>query len=79
MSIDYKADISVVGYHGRKGPKDDPTVMGSAVKYLSTGSKVPTMIIKDPKKRVDKPEGVFRFCACIDGSDKSMKALNLIC
>ena len=31
IAKDYKADITVVGFHGRKGPKDDPTVMGSAV------------------------------------------------
>ena len=27
----YNADIIVVGFHGRKGPKGDPTIMGSAV------------------------------------------------
>ena len=26
-----KCDINVVGFHGRKGPKEDPTVMGTAV------------------------------------------------
>jgi len=31
MALDHKVDITVVGFHGRKGPKDDPTVMGSAV------------------------------------------------
>lgn len=24
-------DLMVVGFHGRKGPKDDPTIMGTAV------------------------------------------------
>ena len=28
---DRKADMNVVGFHGRKGPKGDPTVMGTAV------------------------------------------------
>jgi len=31
MAKENKVDLAVVGYHGRKGPKDDPTVMGSAV------------------------------------------------
>ena len=35
MAIDHKVDLTVVGFHGRKGPKDDPTVMGSAVQYMA--------------------------------------------
>ena len=31
ITKDRKVDINVVGYHGRKGPKGDPTVMGTAV------------------------------------------------
>jgi len=31
FACDNKVDLTVVGYHGRKGPKDDPTVMGTAV------------------------------------------------
>jgi len=31
MATDLSADVAVVGWHGRKGPKKDPTVMGSAV------------------------------------------------
>jgi len=72
------ADICVVGYHGRKGPKADPTVMGSAVHYLSIESHVPVLIIKDPHSRADRPNG-YRFAVCIDGSRKSLKALELIC
>lgn len=30
----YKADVMVVGFHGRKGVKADVTIMGSAVQYL---------------------------------------------
>ena len=33
-----KVDIAVVGYHGRKGPKEDPTVMGSAVQFMAIQS-----------------------------------------
>lgn len=31
MARDHKVDLTVVGWHGRKGPKEDPTVMGTAV------------------------------------------------
>lgn len=31
----HSADILVTGYHGRKGPKEDPTIMGSAIQYMS--------------------------------------------
>lgn len=31
ISQDLKSDMIVVGFHGRKGIKDDPTVMGSAI------------------------------------------------
>jgi hypothetical protein len=66
----------VVGYHGRKGPKEDPTVMGTAVQYLSVNSATPALIIKDPKTRTE--EG-FCMAVCCDGSKKSMDALILLC
>jgi len=31
MALECEVDVTVVGFHGRKGPKADPTVMGSAV------------------------------------------------
>ena len=58
----------VVGYHGRKGPKLDPTVMGTAVQYMGTNTAVPIFILKDPIQRKDKPDQAFRFTACCDGS-----------
>ena len=75
ISDEVKAEITVVGFHGRKGLKEDPTVMGSAVQHLSTESTNPVLIIKDPKLRENSPEGVYRFGVCIDGSEKSMEAL----
>jgi hypothetical protein len=30
ISSEKKADVCVVGYHGRKGPKNDPSIMGTA-------------------------------------------------
>lgn len=68
MAAEQCADICVVGYHGRKGLKADPTVMGSAVQFMSIGAKAPVFILKDPIERKDKEGGVFRFGICVDGS-----------
>lgn len=74
-----KADVCVVGFHGkRKGDNYDPTVMGSAVQYMAVNSQVPVFIIKEAIKRTEKKDGVYKFCACIDGSEKSMRAINYI-
>lgn len=35
MAVEHNVDVTVVGFHGRKGPKDDPTVMGSAVQFMA--------------------------------------------
>lgn len=71
----HNADLLVTGYHGRKGPKEDPTVMGTAVQYMSVWATVPIMIIKDPHTRDQRPNG-YRFAVCVDGSEQSLKALN---
>ena len=75
---DNKVDMTVVGYHGRKGAKQDPTVMGSAVQFMSINSSTPTMIIKQPIDRKERPDG-FSFVICSDGSQKSYQALDLLC
>ena len=46
---------------------------------MSTESTTPVLIIKDAKTREESPEGVYRFGVCIDGSKKSMDALELVC
>lgn len=75
----HHADILVVGFHGRKGPKDDPTVMGTAVQYMGLNSKIPMLILKEPVQRKEKENGAYRFAAAIDGSNFSLKAIHLIC
>lgn len=72
------ATLMVVGQHGRKGAKADPTIMGTAVQYLSVRSAAPVLIIKDPITREQRPDG-FVMAVCIDGSKKSLAALDLIC
>jgi nucleotide-binding universal stress UspA family protein len=78
MAKDHEIDISVVGYHGRKGEKADPTIMGSAVQYMALNSHTPTMIVKKSIKSDERPNG-YNLGICIDGSVKSMKALELLC
>lgn len=72
-----KASLIVVGNHGRKGPKADLTVCGTAIEYLSLNSKFPCLIIKDRKCRADKPDGCLRYGVCYDGSDRSKVALEM--
>lgn len=69
------ATMIVCGNNGRKGPKKDETVIGTAVEYLSINSKFPIMIIKDPKHRDEKPDHCLRYGVCFDGSSHSTKAL----
>ena len=45
---------------------------------LCQNSVAPVLILKDPIVRSQKPDG-FNFCALIDGSEKSMKGLDLLC
>lgn len=78
LAEQWKVDLSVVGFHGRKGPKADPTVMGSAVQWMSVNSYGPCMIVKNQVLRKDRPEG-YVLSLCCDGSNKAMKALDLMC
>lgn len=47
MASTLKADCIVIGFHGRKGPKADPTLMGSAVSHLGLKAECPVIIVKD--------------------------------
>ena len=69
MSEEHAVDINVVGWHGRKGPKEDSTVMGTAVSHLAENCTRPVLIIKNPLSRENSPEGCFRFAVCVDGSE----------
>lgn len=71
-------DIMVAGFHGRKGPKQDNTVLGSGVTHLSCHAVCPILIIKDPIDRSTKPNGAYSHACCIDNSVQSLGALNMI-
>ena len=69
-----KADVLVVGFHGRKGPKEDPTIFGSAVHHLALNPVSPVLIVKDKHTRPKDKD--FTWLICTDGSDASFKAFN---
>lgn len=72
-----KASLICVGSHGRKGPKGDLTVAGTAIEYLSLNSKYPCLIIKDRKARSEKPDGCLRYAVLYDGSERAKEVLEL--
>jgi hypothetical protein len=54
----------------------DPTVLGSAVNFMTLNSLSPLLIIKDGKgRRSQHRDGKLRFAVCVDGSLKSIQAL----
>jgi nucleotide-binding universal stress UspA family protein len=65
----------VLGYIGRKGPKEDPTLLGSAVEYMAHNPVCPCLIIKDDEQRSNKENGAYRWLVCSDGSEKSYNSL----
>ena len=69
------ANFLVLGYHGRKGPKEDPTLLGSAVEYMAHNPVCPTIVVKTSEDRNDKENGAFRWLVCSDGSEKSYNSL----
>merc|ERR1712060_114527 len=66
------ATVIVTGMHGRKGPKADLTVAGSAVQHLAQ-QNLPVAIIKDSNMTVVKDH--YRFGVLFDGSANSEKVL----
>lgn len=68
MALDHNVDLTVVGFHGRKGPKDDPTVMGSAVQFMAQNAGSSILIVKNGLTREKSPDGIFKFGILVDGS-----------
>ena len=63
--------------HGRKGPKADLTVAGTATKFLFDKG-VPLIVAKDSRRRGDDLKGSYRFGVCFDGSEPSVRALQVV-
>lgn len=75
LANDLKVDYLFIGYSGRKGPKLDPSLLGQTVKNSLYKTQIPLIVVKKLYKRKEKKSLGFNFLACIDGSDKSFKAL----
>eukprot|EP00331_Platyophrya_macrostoma_P026647 CAMPEP_0176442692 /NCGR_PEP_ID=MMETSP0127-20121128/21976_1 /TAXON_ID=938130 /ORGANISM="Platyophrya macrostoma, Strain WH" /LENGTH=288 /DNA_ID=CAMNT_0017827773 /DNA_START=41 /DNA_END=907 /DNA_ORIENTATION=+ len=67
-----------IGYHGRKGPKLDPSIMGQTVRYSTNNATRPIVIVKFPYFRAKARSGVFTYMICLDGSSKSFKVLEAL-
>lgn len=65
-------DFLVVGMVGRKGPKLDPTILGSAADYSLRSAHCSSVIIKKPVS------GPARFLVGVDGSERSHKTAEMI-
>jgi len=72
LACERDATMIVVGYHGRKGPKADPTVLGTAVQFLGVEAAAPVAIVKVRNTRASKSNGAFRWAVCFDGADCSL-------
>ncbi|CAD8092797.1 unnamed protein product [Paramecium sonneborni] len=70
---DLNVSYLIVGFNGRKGLKQDVTILGQTVRNSVYNSKVPLIAVKKLYKR-DETNG-FKFVVCIDGSKKSYKSL----
>mmetsp|Transcript_10661 Transcript_10661/g.20675 ORF Transcript_10661/g.20675 Transcript_10661/m.20675 type:complete len:255 (+) Transcript_10661:128-892(+) len=69
-----RADVMVVGFHGRRGPKQDPTVMGSAVDFSLQQGSFSLLIVKNQLHRTRVLNGSFNWVVLTDGSAKAEKS-----
>mmetsp|Transcript_27218 Transcript_27218/g.24107 ORF Transcript_27218/g.24107 Transcript_27218/m.24107 type:complete len:291 (-) Transcript_27218:38-910(-) len=76
LAEEYRTDVLVLGYHGRKGPKEDPTLLGSNVDLIAKEPICPLLVIKNEELRKDKEGNGYRFVVCMDGREKSYKSLD---
>ena len=78
IAEEYRSNILVLGYHGRKGPKEDPTLLGSNVDAIASDPVCPILVIKRKEERSAKENGAFRFLCCMDDREKAKEALRTI-
>eukprot|EP00500_Bicosoecida_sp_ms1_P006796 CAMPEP_0203829328 /NCGR_PEP_ID=MMETSP0115-20131106/63327_1 /ASSEMBLY_ACC=CAM_ASM_000227 /TAXON_ID=33651 /ORGANISM="Bicosoecid sp, Strain ms1" /LENGTH=314 /DNA_ID=CAMNT_0050738393 /DNA_START=1 /DNA_END=945 /DNA_ORIENTATION=+ len=62
-------DYLVVGMVGRKGPKLDPTILGSTADYSLRAAHCSSIIVKKPTR------GANKFVVGVDGSDRAHKSV----
>ena len=80
-NADEKTDFLVVGCAGRKGPKTDPTILGSTTDYSLRAAHCSCIIVKKKMEKFAEAEkrSKAKFMACVDGSDNSHKAYTEAC
>lgn len=79
LANELKSTIMVCGNHGRKGPKEEDTYLGSTTKYLASSGTMPVVIIKDARTRREEAGKSYRFGVCFDTSRHSQKTLRTVC
>lgn len=63
----------MVGFTGRKGPKEDPTILGSSADFSLRGARMPCCIVK----RKVAPRESHLFVVAVDGSERAHSGLQL--
>lgn len=77
-ALQQNATYIFMGYHGRKGPKKESTIMGSKVKSMGYNIKSPTFVSKYFYMRNAKEGKGFQFAVCLDGSEQAFKTLDVL-
>ncbi|KAL4435724.1 hypothetical protein ABPG74_018275 [Tetrahymena malaccensis] len=72
-----KGDFLFIGYTGRKGPKNDPTVLSQTVRGVAFNQMIPLVIVKELFVRKNQASGGFTYLVGIDGSKKSLRCLHI--
>lgn len=68
-------DIFVVGFHGRKGPKEDPSVAGSTADSSLRSINCSSLIVKNKPLAAGEPATLL---VGVDGSDGAHNAVELL-
>lgn len=72
VNKDSAYDFLVVGMSGRKGPKEDPTILGSTVDYSLRQAHMSSIIVKNH----DFPDKAI-FLVGVDGSESANYSVNV--
>jgi nucleotide-binding universal stress UspA family protein len=71
------SNFLVVGFTGRKGPKEDPTILGSSADFSLRAARMPVCVVKGEKGKSFKSNEPHVFVVAVDGSDRAHACLEL--
>lgn len=71
------ANFLVVGFTGRKGPKEDPTVLGKSADFSLRAARMPICVVKGEKGKSFSAKDKHTFLVAVDGSDRAHACLEL--